>query len=89
MRVVFIELSIQDGEREHNHRVLLHTKCENLDFAVQYYAAHYWGESELYRSPFSKKNTHWLAWGGEIAIRVDSYKEVPPEDLKVLNKYII
>lgn len=68
-RFLFISLSIQDGEREHTHGVLHQTKCEHLDFAVQYYAAHFWGYSYLLDGA-------WYAWGGEIAIEVDHYKEI-------------
>ena len=82
MTNLFINLVIRDGERTYEYKVIHHTKCNNLEFAVQYYAAHFWGYSEL-------DGSEWIAWSGEIAISVDSWKIIPNEDLKILNKYMI
>ena len=38
---LFIELNVRDGEREHTHRVLTETNCEDINFAGQWYASHY------------------------------------------------
>lgn len=69
MKYLFIELEIQDGEREHTHRVLETTNCKNINFAAEYYAAHYWGYSE-------NDNGAWYAHAGEIAIECVDVKEL-------------
>jgi len=68
-KYLFIELSVQDGERQHTHLCLHATKAKNLDFVAQRYAAQYWGES--YRD-----DDVWYAHGGEIAIRLTRFKEL-------------
>ena len=78
-KYLFITLSIRDGEREHTHRVLHTTKCKNIDFAAEYYAAHFWGESELCDGA-------WYAWGGEIAIKLDSVKQITYPEYQYLNE---
>lgn len=82
MKTIFLEIKIRDGEREYSYRVLFTTKCKNLDFAVQYYIAHFWGKSYL-------EDGVWWAWNGEISMSCKHYKEVNAHDLKVLNKYFI
>ena len=82
MKHLFIELEIREGEREHTHRVLHTTRCKDLDFAAQHYAAHYWGESFRYQ----RTDKHWYAHGGEIAIRVYRWKELTAEEFKVIRE---
>jgi hypothetical protein len=74
MKYLFITLEVQDGERRHDHRVLHTTNCTNVHFAVEYYAAHFWGESER------QDNDEWWWVGGEFAIRVYSYTELSKEE---------
>lgn len=76
---LFIELNVRDREREHTHRVLTETNCEDINFAGQWYASHYWGES--YRDGNS-----WYAWSGEIAITLKEVKELTNNEFKLLNK---
>lgn len=76
---LFIELDVRDGERVHTHRVLTETTCEDINFAGQWYASHYWGET--YRDGNS-----WYAWGGEIAITLKEVKELTKDEFKLLNK---
>ena len=78
---LFIELNVQDGEREHTHKVLHTTKCQNLDFAVQWYLAHFWGESTW-------QDNAWYAWGGEIAISLSRYKVLTDKEFEMLNQFI-
>ena len=82
MKTIFLQFDIRDGERTHTHKVLFNTKCKNLEFAVQYYIAHFWGESYF-------QDGAWWAWNGEIAMKCQSWAEVPAEDLKIINKYFI
>lgn len=79
---IFLEMKIRDGEREYRYRVLFSTRCKNLEFAVQYYIAHFWGES--YR-----EDDYWYAFGGEIAMRCTTWEIVPDKELKIASKYLI
>lgn len=80
MRYLFINIKIQEGEHQHNHKVLLQTKCNNLDFAAQYYIAHYWGYGQL--------QDKWWWWDGVHAEKLDHWKEVSLSEYEILNKYI-
>ena len=80
VRYLFIHLKVQDGEREHDHRVLHTTTGTNLEFAAERYVASFWGYSEL------DKNTDcWYAHGGEIAMRLETYRELTEEEYNYLN----
>ena len=46
VRYVYLEMEIHQSEFQHDHRVLFVTHCENIEFAVRWYIAHYWGEAE-------------------------------------------
>jgi hypothetical protein len=81
LRYLFIQLKVQDGEREHNHRVLHTTTAKNLDFAAERYVASYWGESEL-----DKSCGAWFAHGGEIAIQLEKCTEITESEYQFLNK---
>lgn len=74
MKYLFITLEIQDGERVHTHRVLETTNCKNINFAAEYYAAHYWGYGE--RTFKDMDNHAWFFHGDEIAIDVENVKEL-------------
>ena len=45
-RYLFIHLSIREGERQHDHRVLHTTKAKNINFAAERYVSTYWGWGE-------------------------------------------
>lgn len=79
MKYLFIQINIRDGERVHNHRVVIQTKCKNLRFAAQYYIAHYWGESK------HDGEGSWYAHGGEIALTLDFFKVISKSTYKLLN----
>ena len=79
MKYLFITLEIQDGEREHTHRVLETTNCKNINFAAEYYAAHYWGYSE-------NDNGVWYAHGGEIAIEFVKVIELSEFEFNLMHK---
>ncbi len=98
VKFLFIELSVQDGEREHTHRILETTKCENIDFAAAWYAAHFWGET----SSIDKetiivcdgdgtarvKRPIFYQHGGEIAVKVEKVKKLTKREYNLLNKLI-
>lgn len=64
MKYLFIELRIQDGERQHTHRVLTTTLASNVRFAAERYAASYWGHGKR-----EDKDNYWW-FDGEITIKV-------------------
>ena len=64
MKYLFIELQIQDGERQHIHRILITTLAENVQFVAQRYAASYWGWGKR-----EDKDNYWWV-DGEITIKV-------------------
>ena len=78
-KYLFIELKVQDGEREHNHRILHTTRAKNINFAAERYAAKFWGEGE--REP--KDNYWWV--NGEITIRVDYVVEITLEQYNLMS----
>ena len=74
MKYLFITLEVQHGELCHDHRVLHTTKCNDINFAAEYFAAHYWGYGER---TFKDMDDHsWYFNGGEVAINVESVKEL-------------
>jgi len=75
MKYLFIELAIQDGEREHNHRVLHTTTGNNINFAAERYAASYWGRG----TRESRKDNFWWV-NYEITIRVELVMELTKEE---------
>lgn len=46
VKYIYLEMTIQHGEYQHEHRVMFATSCTNIEFAVCWYIAHYWGEAE-------------------------------------------
>lgn len=77
LRYLFITLDVCDGERKHTHRVLHATKCKNIDFAAEYYAAHFWGDAR-------REDCGWSAWGGEILIEVSKVVELTSSEYEYL-----
>lgn len=97
MKYLYIELDIRDGEREHTHRVLHETSCENLDFAVMWYAAHYWGfgtKDLPYRwhdkpeSERSLTDVRWYQQNDEICVEVGKWKELTKRQYNAVSKVI-
>lgn len=80
-KYLLLNLDIQNGEYEHQHTILLSTRCTNLEFAVQYYIAHFW--SDGYHS-----DGKWWWNGGELACKRYSYKEVEEADVPILKSYL-
>lgn len=79
-RYLLIQLKVQEGEREHTHRVLHTTKAKNLDFAAERYVASFWGDSYL-----DKDADCWYAHGGEIAMELITYRELTESEYKYLS----
>ena len=82
MKHLFIVIEVQEGEFEHTHKILHTTNCENLQFAAEWYTAHFWG--------FGSRDfdDEWWWWDGEHCGSLYSWKEVSEEDFKVLSKYL-
>ena len=81
LKYLFIHIKIQDGEREHDHRVLHTTYANNLDFAVERYVASFWGWGERLHN-----DDVWYWNGGEFAGRLESYKELSKKEYYKINK---
>jgi len=79
---LYIRLNVRDGEREHTHHCVTSTKCDSLEFAVNWYALHFWGHGEMW----SKSDNHCYFNGGEIAVEIDSWRELNSEEANLLNE---
>ena len=82
MKHIFIKLTVREGEFEHTHKILHTSNCKNLEFAVNWYVAHYWGHGQRY------PNDDWWWWDGVHCGQIDYWTDVPEEDYKVLRLYI-
>lgn len=74
-RYLFISFNVREEERVHNHRVLIETKKEDLNDAVQSYLKTFWGDSEEYPN----EPGIYYACGEKIAIYLDKFKELSKE----------
>lgn len=92
MKYLFIKIKVQDGYREHIHKVLHTTTCTNIEFAIIWYIAHYWGYGTLDKNYLpcinihTKRNKWWF--DNEITCEVISYSELTEEEYLLLSKYI-
>ncbi len=77
-KYLFIELSVRDGERVHDHRVLHTTRAENIEFAAQRYVSTYWGWGE-------REHNHWW-FHDEIICELKKVVELTKKDYIKLNK---
>ena len=82
VKYLFIHLEVQEGEYRHDHKLLHVTKCNNLDFAVEWYVAHYWGQGER------DYNDEWWWWSGDHCGRLKHYKELTKREFNFLNKFL-
>ena len=80
-KYLYIRLKVQEGEREHIHHCLHITKCNNINFAGDWYAAHFWGES-------TRDNDTWYACNNEIAISLKEVKELSKKEFEFLDNLI-
>lgn len=89
MKNLYIRINIRDGEREHVHHVLHQTNCESLEFAVEWYVAHYWGigENDRGRTNFigQRQGNFWW-FDNEITAEVSAWKELNDEEYELLNQ---
>jgi len=83
MKYLYIRINFADGNREHTHHCIHTTNCQNLDFAVEWYVAHFWGEGVLDRD---KDKNDWCWWfDGEATARLENWKELTKEEFDMLN----
>ena len=78
---LLIHIEVQDGERTHDHKVLHTTNCCNIDFAVEWYVAHYWGFGERV---FEDEWWWWVDFAG----RLSEYYVLTEDEYELLNKFI-
>ena len=77
---LFIQLLVQDGEQEHTHNIVHSTLCDNIQFAVIWYATHFWGEGEI------NKNDMCYIFDNEVQVSVCKYEEITPRQANFLNR---
>lgn len=75
---LYLQLNIQDGYREHTHRVLHTTRAENIHFAAQRYAARYWSRGRL------EDRDSWIECNGQIAVRLEKVKKLTEREYRFL-----
>ena len=79
MKYLYIEIKVLEGEFEHTHRVVHTTKCNNLDFAAEYYTAHFWGYG------IRDFNDDYWWWDGGHCGRLEFWREITPDEYKFLS----
>ena len=80
MKYLYIEIEVREGEYEHNHRVLHTTNCKSLEFAVEWYTAHFWGYGSR------DFDDDWWWWNGEHCGRTYKWKELTKEEYEFMNR---
>ena len=80
VKYLVIQLEERNGEREYQHRCLHSTKCDSIDFAAEWYCAHFWGEN-------SYREDEWW-WFYDVMVKVHSVKEVTKRQYNLLNRLI-
>ena len=81
---LFLRFDIIQGDREHQHKVLIETKATNVKFAIMRYLSTYWGYGEYDRSSHK-----WSYDYGEIMLELIRYEEVTKEEYDYLTKFLI
>lgn len=79
VKYLVIQLEERNGEREYNHRVLHTTKCSNVDFAAEWYCAHFWSGG------YSHREDDWW-WFYDVMVRVYRVRELTKREFNLLNK---
>lgn len=77
IKYLYIRIMVRDGEREHLHHCLNETKCDNINFAAEWYTSHFWGES-------TRDDNSWYAWNNEICITLKEVRELTKEKFEYL-----
>ncbi len=79
-RHLYIQLLVQDGQLEHTHHCVTSTQCKDLNFAVIWYATHFWGEGEM------DKTYNVYRFDNETEVSVYKYEEINPDQANLLNR---
>ena len=74
---LFINLTVRDGEREHDHKVLHTTNASNINFAAQRYVSRFWGNGE-------REDDFWW-FDGEITARLEKVVQITKEEYERLS----
>ena len=74
---LFIKLTVRDGEREHDHKVLHTTKANNINFAGQRYVSTFWGRGE-------REDDFWW-FDGEITARLEKVVQITKDEYERLS----
>ena len=84
IKYLFLRFDIQDGERTHQHRVLIQTKAIDIKFAIRRYLLTYWGEGY-----YDKSNKLWYYWDDEISLKFITYEILTKQEYDFLSKFLI
>lgn len=80
MKYLYIRLEVRDGEREHIHHCLHTTNAKSIEFAAERYAASFWGGESTH-----DKDGNWIAWDGEIMIKLEKVQKIAKNQYNFLN----
>ncbi len=73
---LFIRLQVQDGERQHDHKVLHTTNATNIEFAAQRYVSTFWGQGE-------REDDFWW-FDNEITARLEKVVQITKKEYERL-----
>jgi len=83
IKYLFLRFDIQDGERTHQHKVLIQTKAFDIKFAIRRYLSTYWGEGY-----YDKSTKLWYYWDDEISLKFITYEILTKEEYEFLSKFL-
>lgn len=81
IKYLFLVIQSNNIEYEYLHKVALETKCKNIDFAVDWYLAHFYLNAE-----YDKFTDYWT--NNEIFWKKLKVIQIPKSDYDLLKTYI-
>ena len=84
IKYLFLRFDIQDGERTHQHKVLIQTKAFDIKFAIRKYLLTYRGEG--YYDRYYKR---YIFWSVEISLKFITYEVLTKQEYDFLFKFLI
>ena len=80
MKYLLITLKVQDGENQHRHRILHPTKGNDIKFAAEWYAAHFYGDEA------ERLLSWWQFQAGSIAVEVENVIELSLYEFQLMSR---
>jgi len=87
IKYLFISILVYDGEMRHDHRVVIMTRAKDINFAAQYYVAHYYGFGKWEYNFFDE--IIWLFHGGSIMASIKNVQEITKEEFYRFNELFV